>query len=161
MQNLSTCLWFDSQAEEAANFYARIFSARGVKTEVMGKDYYPKASEEVSGKSKGSVMTVPFKIGDMEFLGLNGGPQFKFSESVSFIITCDDQAEVDYYWNALTADGGAESQCGWLKDKFGVSWQVVPKQFNAVMAKNPEKVMAALLEMKKIVLKELEDAANG
>ncbi|MFA6973868.1 MAG: VOC family protein [Parcubacteria group bacterium] len=150
-QKITPNLWFDSQAEEAANFYVSIFK----NAKIGSVARYPKAAEEVSGKKAGSVMTVAFEIEGQQFVAMNGGPTFKLSEAVSFVISCEDQAEVDYYWEKLTAGGDPQAQiCGWLKDKFGLSWQVVPTVLEEMMQdKNPEKserVMAALLEMKKI-----------
>ena len=158
MRPLITNLWFDGQAEEAARLYTSLFP----DSKIISTTPYPKAAEEVSGKPAGSVMTVEFEILGQRFVGLNGGPDFKFNESVSFIITCEDQKEVDHYWDRLTADGGEESMCGWLKDKFGVSWQVVPKQLNE-MLEDPNKakveaVTAAFLPMRKLDIATLERA---
>jgi len=160
MQKIMPCIWLDSQAEEAAQFYTSVFP----NSKILKVDRYPKAAEEVSGKKAGTVLTVHFEIDGHQFLVLNGGPQFKLNEAVSFVIDCQDQAEVDYYWEKLTANGGEESVCGWLKDKFGLSWQVTPKQFTELMTKHPEKteqIMGALLKMKKIIIADLEKAAHG
>lgn len=161
MNKIVPCLWFDNQGEEAAKFYASIFKNAKIK----GEDYYGESGAEVSGMPKGQVMTVDFELEGQSFLALNGGPAFKFNEAVSFIINCDDQAEVDYFWEKLTADGGQEVQCGWLKDKFGLSWQVVPTILNK-LAGDPDKekgerVMKAMLQMKKIVIADLENAYKG
>lgn len=156
VQRIVPNLWFDSQAEEAARFYVSVF-----KNAKMGEVVkYPKAAEEVSGKPAGSVMTASFEIEGQQFVGLNGGPQFKFSEAVSFMISCKDQEEIDYYWNKLS-EGGEEGPCGWLKDKFGLSWQVVPEGMDDFFKKGPEvveRVMARFLKMKKIVIDELKAA---
>lgn len=163
MLTITPFLWFDTQAEDAAKFYAEAFSnAPGMTqvSKVMGKEYYTESAESVSGKKKGSVMTVPFEIAGMEFVGLNGGPQFKFSEAVSFALHCDTQEQIDYFWAKLSADPNAEN-CGWLKDKFGLSWQVIPAKLNDIIKQNPENVMAALLKMKKVIISDLERAAHA
>jgi predicted 3-demethylubiquinone-9 3-methyltransferase (glyoxalase superfamily) len=160
MQKITPFLWFDTQAEDAAKFYTSIF-----KNSKIGElSYYGEEGKEVHGMPAGSVMTAAFQIEGQGFVGLNGGPTFKFTEAISFAIDCEDQEEVDYFWEKLTADGGEESVCGWLKDKYGVSWQVVPKRLNELM-NDPDKekagrVMNAMLKMKKIVVSELEDAAK-
>jgi len=150
---MTICLWFDSEAEEAANFYVAVFKNSKVG-EIMR---YPKAAEAVSGKPAGTVMTVSFELDGNQFLGLNGGPIFKFSQAMSLMIMCQDQAEVDYFWEKLT-EGGQEQPCGWLKDKFGVSWQVIPEELDELLKKS-DKVMPVFLEMKKIDLVALEKAA--
>lgn len=157
MQKITPCLWFNDRAEEAANLYVSLFP-----NSTIGKtSRYDKASAEVSGQKEGAVLTVAFTLNGQNFMGLNGGPLFTFSEAVSFVIDCENQDEVDHYWNALT-EGGAESQCGWLKDKFGVSWQVVPKDLGVLLSDpDPKKsgaVMKAMLEMKKIEVQKLKDA---
>lgn len=158
-QKLTPCLWFDTQAEEAARFYCSVF-----KDSKLGRiSRFPDAGQEIHGKAAGSVMTVEFDLDGQPFVGLNGGPQFKFDEAVSFQIHCEDQAEVDYYWDRLTA-GGEEGPCGWLKDRFGPSWQVVPKRLLELMAGDAARqgrVMNAFLKMKKFDLAELERAAAG
>lgn len=160
-QKISTCLWFDTQAEEAAAFYTSIFP----NSKVLSTQRYPDGGEDVTGKPTGSVMTVEFEIEGRQFLALNGGNDFKFNESVSLIIDCVDQEEVDRYWNALTADGGQESQCGWCKDKYGLSWQVIPRQLNTLLAspdaEKSKRVMQAMLEMKKIDVAALEAASDN
>src|SRR5436190_11383899 len=128
MQKISPCLWFDNQAEEAAKFYTGIFN----NSKILDVARYTKAGQETHGGQPGAVMTVAFEIDGTTFVALNGGPVFKFTEAVSFQIDCKDQQEVDYYWDKLL-EGGKESQCGWLKDKFGLSWQVVPVQLKELL----------------------------
>jgi predicted 3-demethylubiquinone-9 3-methyltransferase (glyoxalase superfamily) len=144
-------LWFDSNAEDAVNFYLSIFknSRRTDKLESSTDTTVP----------KGKVLIVSFELDGQKFIALNGGPMFKFNESVSFFVRCDSQDEVDYYWSKLTADGGAESQCGWLKDKFGISWQIVPAQLPELL-KHPNS-MQAMMKMKKLVIADLEKAAQS
>lgn len=162
IQKIIPNLWFDNQAEEAANYYVSIFkNSRIVNTVRYGKEGF-----EIHRMPEGTVMTVEFEIEGQRFLGLNGGPVFRFNESISFIVNCENADEVDYYWEKLTADGDPKAQqCGWLKDKFGVSWQVVPAQLNKMMQdKDKQKsgrVMNALLQMKKLDLKKLEQAYVG
>ena len=160
-QKITPFLWFDNNAEEAAAFYASIFN----DSEIGSKSKYNEASAEVSGQPKGSVMVVDFEIAGQKFIALNGGPHFKFTEAVSFAIDCKDQKEVDYYWSRLTADGGEESQCGWLKDKFGLSWQVVPTVLNDLVGgpdpASAKRAMEAMLKMKKLNIQTLQDAYDG
>lgn len=162
MQKITPFLWYDHEAEEAARFYVSVF-----KNSKIGRiTRYLKEAEEVSGKKAGEVMTVDFEIEGQKFTAINGGPPFKFTEAVSFIIDCKDQDEVDYYWNKLAEGGDEKSQiCGWLKDKYGLSWQVVPRALEEMLADpDPEKagrVMKAMLTMKKIVVKDLEEAYKG
>ena len=152
------CFWFDGQAEEAAKHYTSIFpnSSIGDVTR-YGPDMPPPMKE-------GDVLTVDFTLDGQPYTGLNGGPQFQFNEAISIQIMCEDQEEADHYWNRLT-EGGEESQCGWLKDKFGVSWQVVPRRLNELLddpdREKSQRVMAAMLSMRKIELDELERAAQG
>lgn len=146
MGKITPYLWFDSNAFEAMEFYKTVF-----------KDFKELSKQTMPD---GKVLVCNFVLNGQEFVAMNGGPQFKFTEAISFVIDCDGQEEVDYYWNALIADGGEESQCGWLKDKFGLSWQVVPKQLMEALG-NPDpekakKAMEAMLQMKKIVIKDLE-----
>ena len=154
MQKITPFLWFDTQAEEAANFYVSIFKNSRVKTLSRYGDAGP--------GPKGSVMTVQFELSGQEFLALNAGPQFKFSPAISFLINCETQEEVDCYWDKLSA-GGREDQCGWLTDKFGLSWQVVPTILGKLLAdKDASKarpVMQAMLQMKKIDIGKLQAAA--
>jgi predicted 3-demethylubiquinone-9 3-methyltransferase (glyoxalase superfamily) len=157
MQRITPFLWFDNQAEEAANFYVSVFKNSKVKqvTHYTG--------EEPSGM-KGRVMTVSFELNGEEFVALNGGPQFKFTEAVSFVINCETQEEIDYYWEKLTANGGEEVQCGWLADKYGLSWQVVPTKFFDEWVKDAaglQRVMHALMQMKKLDLATLQRAYDG
>ena len=154
-QKITPCLWFDTQAEEAAKFYISVFKNGRIKH----VSRYGKAGKEVHGKEAGSVMVVAFEIDGQSFTALNGGPNFKFTEAVSFVVRCDSQKEVDYYWSKLTAEGGSESQCGWLKDKFGLSWQIVPARLPDLL-KHP-KAVQAMLQMKKLDIAELERAAQS
>ena len=150
-------LWFDGQAEEAADFYVSVF---GGDSRVVSVAHYP----ENSPGPAGTVMTVEFELGGQRFVGINGGPQFTFDEAVSFGITCETQDEVDYYWEKLT-EGGEESQCGWLKDRFGLSWQVVPTGMEALFndedPRRAERAMQAMLKMRKLDIEVLRSAADG
>ena len=151
------CLWFDTQAEEAAKFYVSVF-----KNSKIGKlSRYGKVGQEVHGKKAGSVMTQEFEIEGLKFVCLNGGPHFKFNEAISFQVFCETQAEIDDLWSKLTAEG-KESQCGWLKDKFGLSWQIIPNALpQMLMDENTEKaqqVMKSMLTMRKIDIAALEKA---
>jgi predicted 3-demethylubiquinone-9 3-methyltransferase (glyoxalase superfamily) len=152
-QKITTFLWFDGNAEEAANHYASIFK----NSKILSVARYGEAGPG----PKGSVMTVTFQLEAQEFIALNGGPQFKFTETISLLVNCDTQKEVDELWSKLTA-GGEEGPCGWLKDKFGLSWQIVPSAlFRLLQDKDPEKpkrVMEAMLQMKKIDIARLEQA---
>ncbi len=158
---LTPCLWFDSQAEEAANFYCSVFP----DSKITAISRFPNAGQDIHGKPAGSVMVVAFELKGQAFTALNGGPQFKFDEAVSFQVMCDTQGEVDYYWDALTKDGGQEGPCGWLKDKFGLSWQVVPAAIPRMMsdpdARKSARVMNAFMTMKKLDLAALERAYAG
>ena len=161
MQKITSNLWFDKQAEEAAKFYTSVF-----KNSKIGRTTrYGKEGFEVHQMPEGTVMTIEFWLEGHQFVGLNGGPIFKFNESVSFIINCENQQEVDYYWEALTEGGDEKAQmCGWLKDKFGLSWQVVPTRLiELVTSPNKAKAgraMNAMLKMKKIDIGTLEKAAE-
>ena len=160
MQRITPFLWFDDQAEEAAKFYVSIF-----KNSKVGRiARYDEAGAKVSGRPAGSVMTVDFKLDGQEFVALNGGPSFPFTEAVSFVVNCKTQAEVDYYWKKLSA-GGKKMQCGWLRDKFGVSWQVVPTALGELLsskdAAKSQRVMEAMLKMVKLDIKTLKQAARG
>ena len=160
MQKITPFLWYDNQAEEAANYYVSVFKNSRVKNATR----YDEAGAKASGRPAGSVMTVDFELDGQEFVGLNGGPHFKFTEAVSFVVNCETQEEVDYFWEKLS-EGGAEVQCGWLKDKYGLSWQVVPTILSELLKnKDPEKakrVVQAMLQMKKIDIEALNRAAEG
>jgi predicted 3-demethylubiquinone-9 3-methyltransferase (glyoxalase superfamily) len=155
------CLWFDTRAEEAAKFYCSIFGNSRIKHVAR----FPDTGKEIHGKDAGSVMTVAFEIDGQNFLALNGGPQFRFDEAVSFILSCQSQKEIDYFWAELTEDGGQESPCGWLKDKFGLSWQVTPAALPKMMTdpdtKKTARVMDAFMKMKKPDLAAIEHAYAG
>jgi predicted 3-demethylubiquinone-9 3-methyltransferase (glyoxalase superfamily) len=155
---LTTCLWFNGNAREAANFYASIFPDSSVEDNWM-------APTDTPGNKKGEEIVVNFKIFGQNFIGLNGGPQFPHSEAISFQIPCRDQEEIDKYWDLLTKDGGEESQCGWLKDKFGISWQVTsPEMMKYLGGPDPEgskRATEAMLQMKKIDLEEMKRAYLG
>ena len=156
MQKITPFLWFDNQAEEAVNFYVSVFKNSKVGTIARYGDSGP--------GPKGSVMTIAFELDGQNFTALNGGPHFKFTEAISLVVNCADQEEVDYFWEKLTADGGQEVQCGWLKDKYGLSWQVVPKILPELLQsgdpKKSERVMKALMQMKKLDVAKLKEAAE-
>src|SRR6266480_1939991 len=157
MQRITPFLWFDTQAEEAVNFYVSIFK----NSRIGSIAHYEEEAAKASGRPKGSVMTVAFELDGQEFIALNGGPLFKFTEAISLVVNCETQEEVDHFWKRLTA-GGQEVQCGWLKDRFGVSWQIVPTVLGEMLRdKDPGKsrrVMAAMLKMKKINIEALKKA---
>ena len=157
MQKITPFLWFDDKAEEAATFYTSIFK----NSKVVNIARYGDAGAQVTGRPKGTVMTVAFQLEEQEFVALNGGPQFKFTEAISFVVNCQTQEEVDQYWEKLSR-GGQEVQCGWLKDKYGLSWQIVPtilsEMLNDPDPKKSERVMKAMLQMKKIDIKGLKQA---
>jgi predicted 3-demethylubiquinone-9 3-methyltransferase (glyoxalase superfamily) len=163
IQRISPCLWFDSQAEEAANFYVSVFAGN---SRVVRIARYGKAGFETHQRPEGSVMTVAFELEGQSFTALNGGPIFKFSEAVSLQVFCETQAELDRYWNALSAGGDESAQvCGWLKDKYGLSWQIVPSSMPE-MSSDPDtaktdRLMTAMLKMKKLDIAELERAYKG
>jgi predicted 3-demethylubiquinone-9 3-methyltransferase (glyoxalase superfamily) len=161
-QHIRPCLWFDGQAEDAARFYTAVFRNSRIESTTR----YGKAGHEVHKREPGSVMTVDFELDGQGFTALNGGPDFKFNEAVSLQVLCDTQKEIDFYWEKLSAGGDPSAQqCGWLKDKFGLSWQVVPTQMTEMFAdpESPEaaRVMEAMLEMKKLDIHELEAAHGG
>jgi predicted 3-demethylubiquinone-9 3-methyltransferase (glyoxalase superfamily) len=161
MQKITPFLWFDNQAEEAAKFYTSVF-----KNSKIGRILrYDEASSKAAGRPVGSVLTIEFEIEGQKFTALNGGPQFKFNESVSFVVYCQTQDEVDYFWQKLTADGGQASECGWLRDKFGLSWQVTPTVLIEMLHdKDPKKsgrVMNAMMQMQKIDISKLKAAYAG
>lgn len=154
LQKITPFLWFDTQAEEAANYYVSIFKNSKVTTITRVGDHGP--------GPKGSVMTVAFQIEGVEFVALNGGSMFKFSEAVSFLVSCETQQEIDHYWDKLTADGGQPIQCGWLKDKYGLAWQIVPSAFFPMITDpdpaKRERVMQAMMQMVKFDLAGLQAA---
>jgi predicted 3-demethylubiquinone-9 3-methyltransferase (glyoxalase superfamily) len=154
-KKITPCFWFDNQAEEAAIFYVSVF--RNSRIENISR--YGKEGHEIHGRTSGTVMTVSFILNGQPFLALNGGPLFKFNESVSFQVFCESQEEIDYYWDNLS-QGGEEGQCGWLKDKFGLSWQVIPSILSELMSDpvRSEKVTAAFLQMKKFDIEKLRQA---
>ena len=159
MQKITPCLWFDSNAEEAAEFYTSIFK----KSKIGKISRYGKEGYEIHGKPEGTVLTVEFELNGQTFTALNGGPAFKFNEAISFQVHCESQNEVDHYWEKLSQGGDEKAQqCGWLKDKYGVSWQIVPTVLGEMLQdKDPKKsgrVMNALLQMKKIDIRALEKA---
>ena len=160
-QKITPCLWFDTEAEDAAKFYCSIFE----NSKIDQVSRYVDAGQEIHGKPAGSVMVVAFQLEGQKFVALNGGPQFKFDEAISFQVSCPTQKDVDYFWDKLTADGGEEGPCGWLKDKFGLSWQVVPDQLIEMMldkdAKKVARVTQAFLKMKKFDIAALERAYDG
>ncbi|MFD6439610.1 VOC family protein [Peribacillus sp. NPDC060186] len=162
IQKITTNLWFDTQAEEAAKFYASIFE----NSKIGRITHYGKEGHEIHGISEGTVMTVEFQLVGQDFVALNGGPQFKFTEAISFIVNCESQGELDYYWEKLSEGGDEKAQvCGWLKDKYGVSWQIIPTALTEMLSDpDPEKsarVMNAILQMKKIDIKTLKQAYEG
>jgi predicted 3-demethylubiquinone-9 3-methyltransferase (glyoxalase superfamily) len=158
-QKISPFLWFNDQAEEAARFYVSIFK----NSRIGHIARYGGAGAQVSGRAEGSVMTVAFELDGQKFTALNGGPQFKFTEAISFVVDCDTQAEVDELWGKLTA-GGQEQPCGWLKDKYGVSWQIIPNGLIELLGdpnpKKSEKVIQAMLQMKKLDIDRLREAGD-
>jgi predicted 3-demethylubiquinone-9 3-methyltransferase (glyoxalase superfamily) len=157
MNTITPCLWFDDQAEAAANFYVSIFK----NSKIGHIARYGDEGAKASGRPKGTVMTVTFELNGQDFMALNGGPVFQFSQAISFIVPCKKQEEVDELWEKLS-QGGETQQCGWLKDKYGVSWQIVPTVLSEMMqdkdAKKSEQVMNALLKMEKIDIKTLQQA---
>ena len=162
MSKISHCLWFDGKAEQAANFYTTVF-----KNGKVGKiSRYGKEGFEIHHRPAGSVMTVAFELDGHSFTALNGGPDFKFNEAISLQVRCDDQKEIDYYWDKLGAGGDPKAQaCGWLKDRYGLSWQVVPEgmdeMFKDETSPNAKRAMEAMLKMKKIDMAEIQRAYDG
>ncbi|MFZ3360306.1 MAG: VOC family protein [Xanthobacteraceae bacterium] len=159
-QKISPCLWFDTRAEDAAEFYTAVFKNSAIKK----ISRYGEAGRDVHGKAPGSVMTVEFEIEGQSFTALNGGPHFKFNEAVSFQVMCDTQAEIDFFWSELSQDG-QESQCGWLKDKFGLSWQIVPSALPQMMTDATgarlDRMIGAIMKMRKFDLGALQRAYAG
>jgi predicted 3-demethylubiquinone-9 3-methyltransferase (glyoxalase superfamily) len=159
MQKITPCLWFNDNAEDAVKFYTGIFKNSKIKKVAR----YDDSGAKVSGRPKGSVMTIEFQLEGQEFLALNGGPEFKFTEAISLIVNCKTQAEVDRFWKQLSA-GGKEVQCGWLQDKFGLSWQITPTILGELLsskdAAKSHRVMEAMLKMVKIDINKLKQAAK-
>jgi predicted 3-demethylubiquinone-9 3-methyltransferase (glyoxalase superfamily) len=155
-QKITPFLWFDNNAEEAVNFYTSIFKDSRISQTTRYGDAGP--------GPKGQVMTMAFELNGQEFVALNGGPQFKFTEAISFVVKCEDQEEIDYFWNKLL-EGGQAQQCGWLKDKFGLSWQIVPAQLSEFLkggdAERTGRVMQAIMQMVKLDIAKLKEAYNG
>lgn len=160
MQKIVTHLWFDSEAEEAANFYTSIFK----DSRIGDIARYPTAGQEITGRAPGSVMTVSFELNGQTFIALNGGPIFKFNEAISLLVNCETQEEIDYFWEKLSAHPESE-QCGWLKDKYGLSWQIVPVGMEKFMTgtdqEKIDRAMAAMLTMKKLDMQALQAAYDG
>ncbi|HEX6644311.1 MAG TPA: VOC family protein [Gemmatimonadales bacterium] len=162
MKQIVPCLWFDDEAEEAARFYTGIFP----NSRIVAVTRYSNAGKEIHGREAGSVMTVEFELNGQRFTGLNGGPHFTFNEAVSFQVMCEDQAEIDRYWELLGAGGDPKAQvCGWLKDRYGLSWQVVPNGMEKMLedpaSPGAERAMNAMLRMQKIDIAALEAAYDG
>jgi len=158
VSKITPCLWFDGQAEEAAKFYTSIFPNSRI-------DNVARSPADNPSTPAGAVLTADFTLDGQKFVGLNGGPDFMFNEAISFMIDCADQAEVDRYWDALVEGGGEHSQCGWLKDRFGVSWQVVPRQLNEYLqgpdGEGARRAMEAMLKMSKLDVEKLREAYEG
>jgi predicted 3-demethylubiquinone-9 3-methyltransferase (glyoxalase superfamily) len=162
VQKITPCLWFDNQAEEAVEFYTRVFR----NSKLVNITRYGEAGQEVHGKPAGTVLTVAFELDGQAFTALNGGPEFKFNEAISFQVNCETQEEVDYYWKKLSEGGDEKAQqCGWLKDKYGASWQVVPSVLPEMLsspdAEKAGRVMEVMMKMKKIDIDELKRAYAG
>lgn len=156
MNKITTCLWFDGAAEEAVKFYTSVF--KNSKTGTIAR--YSAEAAKASGQPEGAVMTITFELEGRHFMALNGGPIFKFTEAISLMVNCKNQEEIDYYWDKLTSEGGQESMCGWVKDKYGLSWQIVPADLGELF-KEPAKaqrVMAEVLKMKKLDINILRNA---
>jgi predicted 3-demethylubiquinone-9 3-methyltransferase (glyoxalase superfamily) len=156
MQKIIPCLWFDGKVEEAINFYTSLFK----NSKIKNVSHYGEGTHQPAG----TILVATFELEGQEFMILNGGPMFKLTEAISLSVSCETQEEVDFYWEKLTNDGGEESQCGWLKDKFGLSWQIVPTVLNKMIqdtdSKKANNVMGALMQMKKLDIKKLEQAYN-
>jgi predicted 3-demethylubiquinone-9 3-methyltransferase (glyoxalase superfamily) len=162
IQKITPCLWFDDQAEAAAKFYTAIFN----NSKIVSMTRYGEAGHEIHGRPAGTVMTVAFELDGHAFTALNGGPMFKFNEAISFQVSCETQEELDYYWERLSEGGDREAQqCGWLKDKYGASWQVIPNVLLEMLtnpdSKKSQRVMKSMLRMKKIDIEELKRAYDG
>lgn len=162
INKITTCLWFDTEAEDAANFYLSIFK----NSKILQVTRYGKLAEEKFGKPEGSAMSVDFEIDGRVFTALNGGPMFKFNEATSFMVHCDTQQELDYYWEKLSEGGDPNAQqCGWIKDKFGLSWQIIPKGLDALVgdpnSEKSQKAFMAMIGMKKLDIEKLQEAYNS
>ena len=162
MQKITPCLWFDKQAEKAVNYYISIFK----NSKIMKTTYYGKEGREIHKMPEGTVLTIEFQLDGQDFMALNGGPAFKFNEAVSLVVHCETQKEIDYYWDKLSKDGDERAQaCGWLKDKFGLSWQIVPAILPEILTdpdhQKTERVMKALMQMKKLEIEGLKKAFVG
>ena len=161
MGKITPFLWFDNNAEEAVNLYITLFE----NSKITALTRYSAEAAAVSGQKEGSVMTIAFELDGQKFTAINGGPHFKFTEAVSFAVNCKSQEEVDKYWDKLTSGGGTESQCGWLKDKFGLSWQIIPEAMIEMMrdkdTAKSKRVVEAMLKMKKLDVAVLTEAFNG
>ena len=159
-QKITPHLWFDKEAEEAAEYYVSVFK----DSKILNVSRYSEVGQEMHGQAPGTAMTVEFELNGQRFIALNGGPLFKFNEAVSFLVDCEDQAEVDYFWEKLSAVPESE-QCGWCKDKYGVSWQVVPRQLGELMSDPDQaaanRTMAAMLQMHKLDIQTLQNAYDG
>lgn len=162
LQKITPCLWFDTQAEDAAQFYCAIFP----NSQILQISRYGEAGYEIHRKRAGSILTVSFELDGQAFTALNGGPEFRFNPAISFQVACDNQPELDRYWDALSAGGEEQAQqCGWLQDRYGVSWQIIPTGLPAMMcdadSRKSERVMDALLQMKKLDIAKLQQAFDG
>ena len=161
MQKITTFLWFNNNAEEAVKFYTSIFK----NSKIVRISYYPEAAAKASGRRSRSVMTISFKLRGQDFIALNGGPNFKFTEAISLMVHCDTQAELDRYWKKLTAGGGKEIECGWLKDKYGLFWQIVPKFIIQLISDKDrakaDRVMQVVMSSVKLDFKKLKAAADA
>jgi len=163
-QQITPNLWFNNNAQEAVEFYVSVFSAKGGDAKILGTDYYEGGYEEVTGHTKGDILTIEFELLGTRFVAINAGPEFKFNPSVSFSVECKTQEEIDYYFEKLSAVSEAE-QCGWLQDKYGLSWQITPKVLSEMLKNGTEeqrkRVFDAFMPMKKLEIAELEKAAKG
>jgi predicted 3-demethylubiquinone-9 3-methyltransferase (glyoxalase superfamily) len=165
MQKIATYLWYDKEAEEAASLYVDLFKARPGTPAGDSKVLEVSRYTEAGPGEPGSAMVVSFELDGQEFIALNGGPQFTFTEAISLFVRCDSQEEVDYFWDALTSNGGEESQCGWLKDRFGLSWQIIPNRLMELIGdpdpSRAQRAMQAMLQMQRIDVAEIERAADA
>lgn len=160
VQQITPCLWFNNNAKEAVDFYLSVFK----DAKIIDTDYYTEVGEEITGHKKGDIVVVEFELLGTRFIALNAGPEFKFNPSVSFTVECKDQEEIDYYWEKLSTVPEAE-QCGWLQDKFGLSWQIVPEVLNKMLKEGTDeqrkRVTEVFMPMKKLIIADLEKAFNG